>query len=63
MVETKDLILRQSSADDWQDVYRNLWSHEEVFRYRQRHSFSTWGIPMSITLAVSPLIQVRWSVK
>lgn len=33
MIETKDLILRQGSADDWQDLYRNLWSREEVFRY------------------------------
>lgn len=33
MMETKDLVLRQGSADDWQDLYRNLWSREEVFRY------------------------------
>lgn len=33
MIETDDLILRQGSADDWQDLYRNLWSREEVFRY------------------------------
>lgn len=33
MMETKDLILRQGSADDWRDLYRNLWSREEVFRY------------------------------
>ena len=33
MIETKDLILKQGSADDWQDLYRNLWSHGEVFRY------------------------------
>ena len=33
MIETKDLILRQGSADDWRDLYRNLWSHAEVFRY------------------------------
>lgn len=33
MIETKDLILRQGSADDWQDLYRNLWNREEVFRY------------------------------
>ncbi len=33
MMETKDLILRQGSADDWQNLYRNLWSREEVFRY------------------------------
>ena len=33
MIETKDLILRQGSADDWQDLFRNLWSREEVFQY------------------------------
>lgn len=33
MIETKDLILRQGAADDWQDLYRNLWSREEVFHY------------------------------
>lgn len=33
MIETKDLILKQGSADDWQDLYRNLWSNGEVFRY------------------------------
>lgn len=33
MIETKDLILRQGSADDWQTLYRNLWSREEAFHY------------------------------
>ena len=33
MIETKDLFLRQGAADDWQDLYRNLWSREEVFHY------------------------------
>ena len=33
MIETQNLILRQGSADDWQDLYRNLWSREEVFLY------------------------------
>lgn len=33
MIETIDLILRQGAADDWQDLHRNLWSREEVFRY------------------------------
>ena len=38
MIETKDLVLRQGSADDWQDLYRNLWSREEVFRYMFKNS-------------------------
>lgn len=33
VIETKDLFLRQGSADDWKDLYRNLWCREEVFRY------------------------------
>lgn len=33
VLEAKDLILRQGAANDWQDLYRNLWSREEVFRY------------------------------
>ena len=36
MIETKDIILKQGSADDIltaQDLYRNLWSRGEVFRY------------------------------
>lgn len=33
MLETEDLILKQGSADDWRDLYRNLWSRGEVFRY------------------------------
>ena len=33
MIETKDLILRRGTADDWKMLYRNLWSHEKVFRH------------------------------
>lgn len=33
MIETKDTILKQGSADDGQDRYRNLWSCGEEFRY------------------------------
>lgn len=32
-IETKDLILREGSTEDWYNLYRNLWSREEVFRY------------------------------
>ena len=41
MLVTKDLILRQGSADDWQDLYRNLWSREEVFRYMFKNPCSS----------------------
>lgn len=33
MLETKDLILRQGKKEDWQELYQNLWSREEVFHY------------------------------
>lgn len=33
MFETKDLILKQGSPDDWKALYANLWSHESVFEY------------------------------
>lgn len=33
MIETKDLFLREGTPDDWKDLYRNLWSREDVFRY------------------------------
>lgn len=33
MIKTKDLILKQGSADDWEELYRNLWSRGEVFHY------------------------------
>lgn len=32
-LETKDLLLRQGSADDWRDLYLNLWSRADVFQY------------------------------
>ena len=33
MIETKDLILRKAQFEDWQDMYRNVWSREETARY------------------------------
>ena len=33
MLETQDLILRQGAAEDWRELYHNLWSREEAFRY------------------------------
>ncbi len=32
MMETRDLILQSGSPDDWQDLYRSLWSRPEAFR-------------------------------
>lgn len=51
VLETKDLILRHGSADDWQDLYRNLWSREEVFRYMFRNSCSSEGHASARTAA------------
>ena len=33
MLETKDLILDKAKPDDWQAMYRNVWSHPESTRY------------------------------
>lgn len=33
MLETKDLILKAGEYEDWQDMYNNLWKHEESARY------------------------------
>lgn len=33
MIETKDLILRKPQKEDLPQLFRNLWSREEVFQY------------------------------
>lgn len=33
MLETKDLILGRAKFEDWQAMYRNVWSRPESFRY------------------------------
>ena len=33
MLETRDLILRKGSMEDWRDMYLNLWSHDESAKY------------------------------
>lgn len=33
MRETQDLILKKAEQKDWQDLYENLWCHEESARY------------------------------
>lgn len=33
MIETRDLILKKAEFDDWQDMYKNVWSREETARY------------------------------
>jgi RimJ/RimL family protein N-acetyltransferase len=32
-LETQDLIMKKAKQEDWCDMYRNLWSHEESARY------------------------------
>lgn len=32
-LETQDLIMRKARMEDWRDMYKNLWSHEESARY------------------------------
>ncbi|WP_322171149.1 GNAT family N-acetyltransferase [Acutalibacter caecimuris] len=33
MLETKDLILGKARFEDWEAMYRNVWSRPESFRY------------------------------
>ena len=33
MLETRDVILRKGSMEDWRDMYLNLWSHDESAKY------------------------------
>lgn len=33
MIETKDLILDKAKPEDWQSMYKNVWSRPESFRY------------------------------
>lgn len=33
MLTTEDLILQTAEFDDWQDMYRNLWRHENSAKY------------------------------
>lgn len=32
-LETPDLLLRKARLEDWQDLYRNVWSRPEAARY------------------------------
>ena len=55
MIETKDLLLKQGSADDWQDLYRNLWSRGEVFRYMFTNQSPTEEHAMKRTAAYAQM--------
>ena len=33
MIKTKDLILDKARFEDWEDLYRNIWSREESARH------------------------------
>lgn len=32
-METKDILLKKAVFEDWEAMYRNVWSHEETARY------------------------------
>lgn len=32
-MQTKDLILRKARFEDWEDMYRNVWSHGQTARF------------------------------
>lgn len=33
MPETRDLLMKKARFEDWEDLYRNVWSREESARY------------------------------
>jgi len=33
MLETKDLIIKKASFEDWPDIYRNVWSRPDCAKY------------------------------
>lgn len=33
LLETQDLLLKKCEFDDWEDLYRNIWRHEESAKY------------------------------
>lgn len=33
IIETPDLVIKHGSMDDWESLYEELWSKEEVFQY------------------------------
>ncbi len=55
MIETKDLILKQGTADEWQDLYRSLWSRGGVFRYMFTKPSQTEEYSMKKTAAYAEM--------
>ena len=47
MLETKDLILRKAVMEDWQALYRNIWSRPESAKYM------VWDVTQSEEAAIS----------
>ena len=47
MPETKDLILRKAAMEDWQALYRNIWSQPESAKYM------VWNVTESEEAAVA----------
>ena len=47
MLETKDLIIRKASMEDWQAMYRNIWSQPESAKYM------VWSVTTSEADAVA----------
>jgi len=47
MLETKDLIIRKACMEDWQAMYRNIWSQPESAKYM------VWSVTTSEVDAVA----------
>ena len=50
-IETKDLVLKKASMDDWKDIYHNLWCYPESAKYM------LWEVTTSEDAAIERIIR------
>ncbi len=65
MPETKDLILRKATMDDWPHMLRNIWSHAESAKYMVWDVTSTEEAAMARmerTIAYQASHDYHWTV-
>ncbi|MCQ2550559.1 MAG: GNAT family N-acetyltransferase [Lachnospiraceae bacterium] len=46
-LETKSLVLKKAKEEDWEEIYKNLWSHKESAKYM------LWDVTTSETEAIN----------
>lgn len=65
MPETKDLILRKATMDDWKAMYKNIWRHPESAKYMVWDVTSTEDAAkarMERTMAFQAAHDYHWTV-